>query len=609
MAARRMPRLMEHTTMPRTTMELNGPWRMHPDESDKGELLGWHAADCDDSHWLAANVPCAAEDCHPDMHTWIDSAWFRRRFHVPADWADKYVVIRFESVTDHCDVYLNGTKIGSHGDGYLRFDVPTGAALRPGAENVLAVRVDNRFVRSDVPGYERGWRTYAGILRDVYAIATDRLRVADAWVVAEPGGKGGRFELHVQAANEGSQAAAADIVAEVTDAGGKVLATLKDSAGSIGPGGSVERVLKADVAGVQPWSPDSPTLYSVRIALHRDGKAVDSHDVRFGFRKIEARGHEILLNGRPIFLTGFNRHEDSPRTGLCPDFEIVEADLRGMKAAGANFVRLCHYPHHPGEMDLCDEIGLLVMCEIPLYWWRGYEFGEEVYKTQRANAKRQLTKMILRDRNHPSVIFWSVSNETHEGKPEVAAGNAELTNLAREIDPTRFATHVCSWWYTNFNFAADDVICVNSYPSNHLDCWANLPADDNDAMNTQPRLPEPDFEVSKRFWREKLAAVHERFPDKPIVITEFGHVGLRGVRGGHNGEDRQAKVIEQETQGMTAPYLRGMTIWCWADHLWHEGASRHSLSISPYGILTRRREPKMAMETVKRIFTERQKRG
>jgi len=188
--------------------------------------------------------------------------------------------------------------------------------------------------------------------------------------------------------------------------------------------------------------------------------------------------------------------------------------------------------------------------------------------------------------------------------PEVAEGNDTLIRLAQELDPTRFATHVCSWWYHNFNFQFDDVICVNGYPSHHLDRWQNLCSDQN-VMNTQPRLPEPHWPTATNFWREKLAAVHEKFPDKAIVITEFGHPVIKGVAEGHYGEQRQIKVLEAESAGMDAPYVAGMTIWCWADHTWHESLS-DNLAISPYGIVTRDRRPKASLPTVKRIFESRQ---
>lgn len=592
--------------MPRELMELSGPlWRFQPDVPNKGELLGWHLPEHDDSAWLAAMVPGTAEDCSPWLRNFLDSSWFRRWFDAPAHWAEKRVVIRFESVTDHCEVYLNGRKIGAHADGYLRFDLEAGAALKPGQRNLLAVRVDNQRWPQDCPGLERGWRTYSGIMREVYAIAMDKLYLANVGVVAEPCAEGGKLRVVATVINSHNENVSASLAVSVLETGFRSRTLTR---GDFKAGDTRELIFEGIVEGAEAWTPESPRLYTVRVQLINvwpQKYQGDAQDLRVGFRKVETREGQIFLNGRRVFLTGFNRHEDSPTKGLCTDLETARADLVAMKQNGANFVRLCHYPHHPGELDLCDELGLLVMCEIPVYWWRGYEHGEEQHKAKRANAKRQLRNMILRDRNHPSVIFWSVSNETVESRPEVVEGNDQLMQLARELDPTRFVTHVsCCWWH-EFNFAVDDVICVNGYPAHHLDRWQNLPSDQN-VMNTQPRLPEPHWPTVTQWWRQRLAAVHEKFPGKAIVVTEFGHPAIKGVAEGHYGEDRQTKVIEADTAGMDAPYVAGMTIWCWADHTWHESSS-DNLSFSPYGVVTRDRRPKASLATVKRIFSERQR--
>ena len=224
--------------------------------------------------------------------------------------------------------------------------------------------------------------------------------------------------------------------------------------------------------GAEPWSPGSPALYRLRARLLAEGQAADEAEARIGFRRIEVGQGGLLLNGRPIFLTGFNRHEDSPRTGMVPDMQTARRDLEDMVRMGCNFVRLCHYPHDPRELDLCDELGLLAMAEVPLWQWTGLEEGEEAAARKLECAKRQLSNMIRRDINHPSIVFWSVSNETMEDRPEVAAGNRELVLVARELDPTRLATHVSMKWWRDPHFEADDVVCVNAYPA-----WRGRPAD------------------------------------------------------------------------------------------------------------------------------------
>jgi GNAT superfamily N-acetyltransferase len=276
---------------------------------------------------------------------------------------------------------------------------------------------------------------------------------------------------------------------------------------------------------------------------------------------------------------------------MCTDLATARADLEHMKSLGANFVRLCHYPHHPGELDLCDELGLLAMAEIPLYWWNGLEEGEMACARKLEAAKRQLASMIRRDANHPAVIMWSVSNETQEQRPEVVSGNAELVALARELDPTRPATHVSDRWREHPHFGNDDIVCLNAYPS-----WAGRGGEGN---------PAYDLAESARSWREGLAGVHELYPEKPILVSEFGYPALESTFENGLGEDVQARVIETEFAAMDAPYVCGATVWCWADHPWPEESFVAYLTTSPFGVVTRERRPKAARDVVRRVFRER----
>jgi ribosomal protein S18 acetylase RimI-like enzyme len=229
------------------------------------------------------------------------------------------------------------------------------------------------------------------------------------------------------------------------------------------------------------------------------------------------------------------------------------------------------------------------MAEIPLYGWDG-EAGDGAYRRRTlAAAKRQLRALIRRDVNHPSVAFWSVSNETDESRPVVVAGNRALVRLAQALDPTRLAVHVSDRWRDHPHFEADDVICVNGYPS-----WAAHTGEDDVAPTA--------------YWREGLAALHARYPETPILVTEFGHPSLLGVRGGAFGEDVHAQALAQEFAGMDAPYVCGATVWCWADHPWPAStfAFARYLAESPFGVLTRGRLRKRAHATARRLFRRRQ---
>jgi beta-glucuronidase len=579
--------------MERERIDLCGVWRAQPDISEEGERRGWHLPGCDIRLWREVEVPCTFDSVAPGLESYEGPVLFRRMVAIPSSWADRHVFVRFEGVNYHARVWLNGEEVGRSEDGFLRFDVPVDGIARPGEENCLVVRADTVRRRGEVPGMERGWKPFGGILREVELWAAGKVRITAIATVAEPAAEGGRLAVRLAIVNHSDDAVSVCPCVRVCGADGGAVAEETGAAVALPPGTKVEMepVLKCE--GVDPWSPDRPLLYSAEVSLLSGDDLLDRQDLKVGFRHVGVGPEGVRLNGEPIFLTGFNRHEDSPRTGPCPDLETVRNDLRRMKDAGCNFVRLCHYPHHPRELDLCDELGLLVMAEIPLYWWNGADEGEEHCRAKLAAAGRQLRSMIARDRNHASVIFWSVSNETREEKPEVAEGNAALMRLARALDPSRLAVHVSDRWVNGGSFEEDDVLCVNSYPT-----WHNWGAEKG---GTPPEMAE-----ATAFWVRELAALHERHPGKPIIVTEFGHPSLEDVFDTLMGEDTQSEAIEAQVKAFTAPYVCGATIWCWADHPWPEEPFIRYLTVSPFGLVTRSRKALRALATVRRLFRERQ---
>ncbi len=300
----------------------------------------------------------------------------------------------------------------------------------------------------------------------------------------------------------------------------------------------------------------------------------------------------LLINGEPTLLLGFNHHDDSPRTDLAADPDLVRQDLLRMKEMGANFVRLCHYPHDERTLDLCDEIGLFVMAEIALYWWKGDKHGADNHARQIAVAKRQLTRLVERDRHHPCIIAWCVSNETDENRPEVVAGNAELVRFVKALDPTRLAVHVSCHWSINAHFDADDVICINSYPFMHGRGWGG----------TAPRTATESAE----WLRAELVNLHAKYPHKPILVTEFGHPAIAGTTDGSLGEASQTEILRTQLRSILAAgsFVCGATVWCWADHPWAEDDWLNFLHTSPFGVVSRDRTAKAAFDVLQSEFRQ-----
>lgn len=580
--------------MKRQTVELASPWRFCPDPHRDGESLSFWKADRTFPLWREVSVPSCFEAACPELDGYEGLCWYRHTFTPPAAWQGRRLVLRFEAVNYRARVWLNGHLLGEHRDGFLPFEFDVGASVLWGCGNLLAVSVDNASYEGDVPGTHVGWRGYGGILREVSLITMPAVHLGRIRIEAVPGGGGGAVVVRAEIRNDGAAAAEGDVDVAIQSPEGNIDLSLRSDRVSVESGACVEVRLEGHVPAVRAWSPASPVMYKALASLNRGTCDEDKTTTLFGFRKIEATPEGLLLNGERIFLTGFNRHEDSPQTAMATDLGTTRQDLERMKEAGANFVRLCHYPHHPATLDLCDQLGLLVLSEVPLYFWNNTDEGRRTQAARALSAARQLEKMIERDINHPCVIFWSVSNETPEGEPGVAEDNRTLIRRARELDPSRLCVHVMNRWEDGHaQFEEDDVVCVNTYPTM-----------DFEARGHQPGTFDVDGAVARQ--RDRLDALHRRYPSKPILIAEFGYCSLAGTFGHAFGEDEHARSISAEFATFDAPYLCGATIWCWADHPWPAGRFFNGLAIAPFGVVSRDRRRLQPYWTARAMFRARQ---
>lgn len=573
---------------------MDGLWRFCPDPRAEGETLGFWKPDCCARLWREVTVPSCFKAGCDNLDFYQGICWYRRAFRLPSAWRSKRVVLRFEAVNYRAKVWLNGELLGENRDGFLPFEFEIQEKARWDGENVLAISVDNAHHTGDVPGMHVGWRGYGGILREVSVYSTDFLYIEQLKIVAAPGADGGHIECRLRVRNARSAPANGTLdVAVYETKGEKALLTLRPCAVTAGAGASVEATVTGVLSGARPWSPSAPALYRVETTLRDSSGIVDALETRCGFRRIQAVPEGLLLNGERIFLTGYNRHEDSPVTDMATDLKTTRRDLEQMKEAGCNFVRLCHYPHHPAEIDMCDEIGLLVFDEIPLYFWNDVKEAKATNAARVQTATRQLERLIARDFNHPSVIFWSVSNETPEAEPAVVESNRALVRYVKELDPTRLCVHVSCYWTDHSYFDEDDVICVNAYFS----------------FRPGARECQPGSKLTRatEMWRSELEVMHRKYPSKPILITEFGTASFAGTNGHAFGEDAHARVIEAEFAGMDKPFVCGATIWCWADHPWPPGRFVNGLGLSPYGVVSRDRRKLKPFWTARALFRAKQK--
>ncbi len=352
--------------------------------------------------------------------------WYRRWFTAAAKDRGKSVRVVFDGAYSDTTVWLNGIKIGRNVYGYTPFGFDLTPHLRP-AKNLLAVRVEN-------PGANSRWYSGSGLYRPVYLEITSPARIA-LWGVAvtTPEVLAERATMRAQVELEGTAPAAGRIRLRVLDPEGK-------------PAGSAETALEAQAVQVElrrprQWSPETPVLYRAEVEVLSGGKLLDRESVSFGIRSLAWNSREgLLLNGKSIKLRGGCVHHDHGPLGAASFPAAEERRVRTLKAAGYNAIRCSHNPPASSFLDACDRLGMLVIDETFDMWNEGKN-REDYHRFFKEWWQRDVDAMVRRDRNHPSVIMWSIGNEIPEElKPSgVEAAKAQAARI-RAIDRTRPVT-------------------------------------------------------------------------------------------------------------------------------------------------------------------------
>ena len=347
------------------------------------ELQGFGAFDY-------GNVPMAGKS--------NEQGRYRHGFAVPSAWAGRRVHLVFEGVMTDTEVLVNGQSAGPlHQGGFYRFKYEVTGLVRLGATNLLEVKVSKVSANSRVEDAERlgDYWVFGGIYRPVYLEALPASFID--WTAVDARADGSfRLDVHLQGVAAASRATARVLTVVGQPVGEPFSAPVTAGA---------ERLvtLRSQIAGVKPWSAETPDLYQVEVTLEQDGKPVHTVNPRFGFRTFEVRpGQGLFLNGARIVLQGANRHSFWPDSGRCLSRKVCYDDARLMKAMNMNAARMSHYPPDTDFLDACDELGLYVLDELA-GWQR------EPYDTQ--TGKQLVRELVTRDVNHPSILFWDNGNE------------------------------------------------------------------------------------------------------------------------------------------------------------------------------------------------------
>ena len=412
----------------------------------------------DDSKWEPVGLPHSFSIPYfRAAEFYVGEGWYRKHFTVPEGWAGKRIRLEFEGSFQHTSVFLNGTPVGRHDGGYTGFDLDLTPLIKTG-DNLLAVQVDNRW--DPVLPPRAGEHVFCGgIYRDVRLVVADPLHIPrnGVWVTTpEVSRERALVKVAVTVSNEGKSARTCAVRARVFGPDGTTLVAQALTATRAMAAGQSAVMECAALVVEKPmlWHPDHPQLYSVKVAVEEDVRAVDETVVRTGLRWFKFTADKgFFLNGESLRLRGANAHQDHAGWGDAVTNAGHWRDVKLIKEAGMNFIRGSHYPHDPAFLTACDELGMLFWSE-SCFWGMG-GFGGEGYWNSSAyppnkehwqpfeeNAKRGLKEMIHDARNHPSVIIWSLSNEpffTVETERALALA-AAMVKLSHELDPTRPAT-------------------------------------------------------------------------------------------------------------------------------------------------------------------------
>ena len=391
-------------------------------------------------------------------------AWYRKTFTLPATANGQSVTIRFDGVMNHSTVWCNGQRVGQRPYGYSSFTCDLTPAIKFGAPNVIAVRVNHELY-----GDSR-WYAGSGIYRNVFLGLTDKVHVAtNGTFVTTPQVSADSADIDVQTTVRNDAAAAADVtlVTSIQDNKGTTIAALEQTA-SLPPGAQKQLTPALKIARPALWSPDHPTMYTVQTQVKKAGKIVDQYTTPFGIRTFAfdpAQGFSI--NGQGMKLKGVCLHHDAGALGAAVPFPVWARRLALLKEGGVNAIRCSHNPPAPEFLDLCDRMGFLVMDEAFDEWSGGknkWLVGHNIGKPGKdgyhsdfdAWADIDIHDMVLRDRNHPSIIMWSIGNEIDYNNDPFPPNSPELPPIAerlirdfKALDATRPVTAACAFPATN----------------------------------------------------------------------------------------------------------------------------------------------------------------
>lgn len=586
--------LRPQDTSTRERKNLDGLWNFVLDSERTGRSDQWYRAALPAPREMA--VPASYNDVAADaaVRDHVGPVWYQRSVWIPAGWTDQRIVLHFESATHRATVWVDDAEVTSHEGGYTPFEVDISDHVAPGRQARITVEVDNTLTFQTIPPgvvedtphgkRQRYWHdffNYSGLHRSVWLYSTDPSHLTDITVATDLDGADGLIRYEISAAAE----AGTSIGVVLRDAAGDQVTTAEGATGTL------------TVPQVHTWAPGEGYLYDLELQLRRGDQLLDSYHQSVGVRTVRVDGIRFLINDEPFYFTGFGKHEDIPVIGKGHNNAFLLHDFELLRWIGANSFRTSHYPYSEDVLDYADRQGIVLIDETAAVGLNmglgGGIFGAQGYTTfspETANDTTQevharaIRELIARDKNHPSVVLWSIANEP-ESETEAAENYFRpLFDVARQADPTRpvgFVNVMLAPHGTCRVSQYADVLMLNRYYG-----WY---------------VQTGDLHAAEAAWQAELEAWAGE--NKPIIITEYGadtYPGLHSVVANSPWtEEYQVEYLDMNHRVFDRiDAVVGEQVWNFADFTTTSGIMR--VGGNKKGVFTRDRQPKAAAHALRR---------
>ena len=583
-----MLRPVESST--REVKSLDGLWRFAPESASleapwKQSLPGT----------LECPVPASYNDIfvNPSLRDHVGTVWYQRQAHVPRGWAGQRVFLRVDAATHQGSVYIGDKLVMTHVGGYTPFQSDITDLVQPGKPFRLTIGVDNTLTNETIPPgkvttndlgekkqkYWHDFFNYAGLARSVRLYSVPKAYIEDIAVLTDV--EGGKGVVKYDVTGEGEVAVA------LLD-GERVVASGNSPAGTL------------SVPNPHLWQPGAAYLYTLRVTLSSNN-VHDEYSLPVGIRSVRVDGMRFLINDKPFHFKGFGRHEDTPIKGKGHDDVWMVHDFELMRWCGANSFRTSHYPYAEEVLEYADRHGWVVINETAavglnlnlgggIFGKGGKTFSPEFANDNTQAAHKQaLRELIARDRNHPCVVMWSITNEPESQVDGAREYFEPLVKLTRELDsrPVTFANMMQATPGIDRIAELFDVICLNRYYGWYVDT-GDLPS------------AEQHLEGELQQWQSKYK--------RPLIMTEYGADTVTGLHSLQNqpwSEEYQAQLLDMYHRVFDrVEAMVGEHVWNFADFGTGPGIFR--VDGNRKGVFTRDRRPKMGAHLMRKRWTGKQ---